>query len=138
VLVASNDSGNDATGNYVLILAHTPGAFVVPEGDEGGTLTSGVNHPGAITVGDLDQWTFTATAGETISLTISEVSANTAFVPWMRLRGPSGALVSGGNVANDVTAQINVTAQVTGTYTVVVASNDSGNDAAGDYEIRRN
>jgi hypothetical protein len=134
VLVASNDAGNDETGNYVLTLAHTPGAFIVPEGDEGGALTVG-DHPGTIALGDLDIWTFTATAGQSISLSITEVGTNSAFVPWIRLRGPSGALVSGGNQSGDVTAQINVTAPVTGTYTVVVASNDAGNDASGDYSL---
>ena len=48
VLVASNDSFNDATGSYRLTLAKAPGTFVVPAGDQGGAMTNGANHPGHI------------------------------------------------------------------------------------------
>src|SRR4029079_14870544 len=80
VVVGSADSGNTATGSYLLTAVHTPGAFVVSPGDEGGPLTNGGNHTGAIHLGDLDPWTLTATAGETIIANIGETGAHSAVV----------------------------------------------------------
>jgi hypothetical protein len=135
VIVSTADAGNDATGTYILTLAHTPGAFVVPADDQGGALTNGGNHSGTLHLGDLDSWTFSAAAGNRIVLNISEAGANTAFVPWIRLLGPTGVLV--GNNWGDLGAQVNVIAAATGTYTVVVSTADSGNDASGDYVLSR-
>jgi hypothetical protein len=131
VWVASADSGNDDTGDYQLTLARTPAAFVVPAGDQGGAMTNGENHPGTIHRADLDQWTFTANAGDAISVSIGEVGANSAFWPWIRLRAPNGAQL--GSNWGQLAAQLNVSATLTGTYTVVVASADSGNQEVGDY-----
>src|SRR5688572_13563004 len=133
VVVSTYDSGLDASGEYRLTLAHTPGTFTVPTGDEGGAMTSGANHPGRIHVGDLDQWSFTAVQGDAIFLSLAEVGTNTDYVPLIHLRAPNGALVnwSWGNV----TAQVHVQAPQTGTYTVVVSTYDSGLDASGEYRL---
>ena len=104
---------NQKGGSYRLTLAQTPGAFVVPAGDEGGALTTGVNHEGTIHVGDLDQWTFTAAVGETIALSLTETGVATDFLPWLRLRGPNGAQLA--SEAGVSTAHVNVTARAAGT-----------------------
>jgi hypothetical protein len=112
-----------ATGSYRLTLAHTPGAFVVPAGDEGGAMTNGANHAGVIHLGDLDQWTFTAAQGDAISVSIGEVfvgETDPGFNPWIRLRGPNGMQLD--TAQGPLTARIDVTAPLSGTYTVVVAS----------------
>ncbi|MDX1744472.1 MAG: Ig-like domain-containing protein, partial [Halobacteriales archaeon] len=134
VVVGTNDSGQDGTGDYQLTLAKVPGTFVVPSGDDGGALTNGENHTGSIHLGDLDQWTFEATAGDWISVNIGELADGTGFVPWIRLISPSGALVAGdfGSIAAQVTDQ---NAAETGTYTVVVGTNDSGREGTGDYQL---
>jgi uncharacterized repeat protein (TIGR01451 family) len=131
VLVASNDSGNNDTGSYQLTLARTPASFVVPDGDQGGAMTNGENHPGVLHRADLDLWSFTAVQGASISIAIGEVGDDTPFWPWIRVRGPDGATL--GNTWGAVAAQLALTAPATGTYTVVVASNDSGFDATGNY-----
>src|SRR5437762_1069570 len=64
VIVGTADAGNNATGSYLLTLAKAPGAFVTSAGDEGGPLTNGATQAGTIYLGDLDQWSFTATQGE--------------------------------------------------------------------------
>jgi hypothetical protein len=108
------------TGSYLLTLARAPGAFVVPEGDHGGPLTNGVNHPGSIHLGDLDMWTFTATQGDFVALSSSRVETFAgSFAPWIRLISPTGQVL--GNQQGTV-AQINLTIPVTGTYTVIVGS----------------
>ena len=50
-----------------------PEAFIVPAGDEGGPMTNGGNYAGTITLGDLDLWSLTATAGDNIVLRLGTV-----------------------------------------------------------------
>ena len=86
-------------------------------------MTNGANHAGKIHRGDLDQWSFTAAKDDAISVSIGEIlvgEVDPGFNPWIRLRGPDGATL--GSIQGALTAQINVTAPLTGTYTVVVAS----------------
>src|SRR5262245_51718195 len=51
-----------------------------------GPMANGENHTATISAaGEIDTWTFTANAGEYISLSIGEVGADSAFWPWIRL-----------------------------------------------------
>src|SRR5437899_1925140 len=72
VIVGTNDGfgRNEDTGSYLLTLAKGPGAFATSSGDEGGDLTNGATQAGTIYLGDLDQWSFTATQGDYIALSM--------------------------------------------------------------------
>ena len=97
-------------------------------------MTDGVNHAGAIYLGDLDMWSFTATQGQVITLSMSEVApVTTGFQPWIRLVSPTGVLL--GNSIGASAAQVVVTASTTGTYTVIVGTNDGfgRNNDSGSY-----
>ena len=134
VLVASFDSGFDGAGTYRLTLAKTQGASAVSEGDQGGPLTSGSIHDGEILPGDLDVWTITVDAGETIAAHIDEVTETDDFRPWIRLWAPDGAALA--STSGLLTADIGpLVAPVTGSYLVLVASFDSGFDGAGTYQL---
>lgn len=137
VLAATRDQDLNGTGDYMIRLAEAPSAFEVPADDEGGALTNGANHPGTIEVGDLDQWSFTATAGEFITLSMAEVDADSPLRPWLRLVSPTGEVVR--NVAGGVgpasVAQINMNVPVAGTYRVIAATLDQDLNGAGDYRI---
>lgn len=133
VVVSTNDAGNDATGNYVLTLAKGPGTVVISPGDEGGAMTDGANHTGHISVGDIDEWQFTANSGDAILLALGETSGTSTFTPWIRLVAPNGQLI--GNAWNVAAAQLQVNATQTGTYSVVVGTNDAGFDETGDYVL---
>src|SRR5213594_5219488 len=75
VIVGSYLSGYfDGTGSYLLTLAQGPGAVVVSNGDEGGPMTDGATYAGTIYQGDFDTWTFTATQGDYIALSMGAVS----------------------------------------------------------------
>ncbi|MCC7180517.1 MAG: cadherin-like domain-containing protein, partial [Acidobacteria bacterium] len=137
VLVGTGDVGLDSTGDYRLTLAKTPGPFVVPDGDQGGAMSAGVNHPGAIHLGDLDMWTFCAAQGAALSISMSEIlpsGPDPGFNPWIRLRAPSGQQL--GSTSGSLVAQLNITASVTGLFTVLAGTGDVGSDAQGQYEIR--
>src|SRR5262249_44455538 len=126
-------TGLDASGAYSLTLAHAPGAFVVPAGDEGGPLTNGGNHAGTIRVGALDMWSFSATQGAYIAWSAAEPDGYTGLVPRLRLIASNGTLLTA--TAGALVAQINISAPQTGTYTVIVGTFDTGLDASGNYAL---
>ncbi len=132
VIVLSNDAQGDDTGSYILRLAKAPGGFAVPTGDEGGALTNS-NRSGVIDRGDIDQWSCTAAAGGLLAITIAETGADTAFVPYIRLIGPTGAFLAHGWGAT--TGAINVTVPQTGEYRLLVMSNDAGGAGEGAYTL---
>jgi len=137
-----NDSGNlsfDGTGAYRLYFAHFPGAFVVPSGDEGGSLT-GVDALGTIQLGDLDLWRFIACKGDNITLTMDQLSTTNTFNPGLRLYGPDGVLIADSGINNSTTnAQIAVTAPSSGSFTVLVGdSHNAFYGGTGTYRLSSN
>ena len=129
VLVANREDWyvQASPGSYVLTLAKTPGPYSVSPGDEGGPMTNGADHAGVVPIGDLDPWTFQAAANDSITVSLGEVlvsGPDPNFVPWLRLRGPDGALL--GDDWGSNAAQIAVRAPLAGTYTVLVANRESG------------
>src|SRR5207249_3778542 len=137
VIVGTNDGfgRNEDTGSYLLTLAKGPGAFVTSAGDEGGPLTNGATQAGTIYLGDLDQWSFTATQGDYIALSMGEVAPVSAgFRPWIRLVSPTGVLLATSS-AGASAVQVATNAPTTGTYTVIVGTNDGfgRNEDTGSY-----
>jgi hypothetical protein len=129
-----DDAGTDGTGTYQLFLFKAPGDFVVPSGDDGGALVNGENHQGTVHLGDLDIWSFTASTGNSILLTIGELTDDAVgggFFPEIRLYNPDGSLATStfGNTA----ASLAHTATQTGRYLVVI--DDAGTDGTGTYEL---
>ena len=97
-------------------------------------MTNGATNAGSIYQGDFDTWTFTATQGDYIALSVgTETQATAHFDPWIRLVSPTGVLL-GNSSTGAATAQITVTAPTSGTYTVIVGSYLSGFfDGTGGY-----
>ena len=105
------------TGSYVLHYFKTPGAYIVPAGDEGGLMTNGGDYAGTITLADIDPWSFNANAGDNLVLRLG----STGFEGTMTLYGPDGSVLStsGGNGTDWI---INYRATNSGTFTVLVSS----------------
>ncbi|MEP7345447.1 MAG: hypothetical protein ABI877_09270, partial [Gemmatimonadaceae bacterium] len=133
VIITTNDPGNDATGSYTLTLAKGPGTFTISPGDQGGAATNGGNNIGSIFVGDLDVWTFTANQGLPFAVNIGEVTGSANFTPWIRVLSPNGAFI--GNSSGVAAAQFSAIAPLTGQYTIIISTNDAGNDDTGDYRL---
>ena len=128
VLMTDTDYGGFiGTGTYRLYFAQLPGTFVVPPGDEGGSLASGGNYDGTIQLGDLDLWSFTANAGDRVVLRGAALTSTNAFEPWLRIYGPNGVLIldSGINSSVDV-EELDLTATNSGTFTVLMTDTDYG------------
>src|SRR5213082_1549220 len=126
----------DGTGSYLLTLSQGPGAVEVSTGDEGGPMTNGATNAGSIYQGDFDTWTFTATQGDYIALSVGTVTQATAhFAPWIRLVSPSGALL-GNSSTQTGASNVAATAPTSGTYTVIIGSYLSGfYDGTGSYRL---
>jgi len=91
VVISDGSTYDNHTGDYRLTLAKTGSPIVVSPGDEGGPMTNGVMHTGAISVGDLDVWSFTAQAGEALVVRAGIITGSGNLYPWVRLYGPDGA-----------------------------------------------
>src|SRR5437667_222397 len=101
--VLDSDSQNlfyGGTGAYRLYFAQFPGAFVVPAGDEGGALASGSNYDGTIQLGDLDLWSFAASAGDRVVVRVGAFTTTNNFNPWLRIYGPNGVLIADSGINN--------------------------------------
>jgi hypothetical protein len=111
-------------GSYTLSLASPPDPFTTAAGDQGGLLPNGAQTSGQIDVGDLDLWSFPASAGDSIILRMGATGLN----PQIRLYGPTGLLV--GSAANTGSGgrdtELSLTATNSGTFTVVVSSYYAG------------
>src|SRR5205807_2468922 len=102
-----------------------------------GSLVNGRTYSGTISApGDLDTWTFTATQGDYIALSVGTVTQTTAhFAPWIRLVSPTGVLL-GNSSTQTGASNIAATAPTSGTYTVIIGSYLGGfYDGTGSYRL---
>lgn len=126
VVVYDYSNGYAGSGDYELLYARAPGSA------EGGALTVGATVAETIDLGDLDTYTFTATAGDKPRVTVTDLGAGT-FTPRVVVYGPTGTIVA--NVVHADVAAPTFTAAVSGTYTVVVYDSSSSFEATGDYSL---
>src|SRR5437870_1102044 len=98
-------------------------------------MTNGATNPGSIYQDDFDTWTFTATQGDYIALSMGAVTPVSAhFAPWMRLVSPTRVLLATRFPYTTLFRSIAATAPTSGTYTVIVGSYLSGfYDGTGSY-----
>jgi P pilus assembly chaperone PapD len=107
-------------GSYALNLAQIPGTFVISPGNSGGPMTNGAQQSGNLALGDLDMWSFTGAASNTLLLRVG----STGFNPEIRLFGPNGTLVDNVANANGGGDDVELSLQLTnsGAFTVVISS----------------
>lgn len=131
VVVRDDSSGFDATGAYDIFFAKAPGA------NENGVLTNGGKVSENIELGDIDSYTFQASAGETVYIRAADTETtefvNSVFSPGITLLDPIGQEVRFARGA--LVASIAESLLVSGTYTVVVRDDSSGFDATGAYAL---
>ena len=126
LLISDGSSSEARTGGYDIQLARIPGV------NEHGALINGGIRSEALTVGDLDTFTFNVVAGESIVLTTTRTSGD--FGPYMRLYSPSGSLVDSDYEFN--VASISRSISVSGTYTLLISDGSSSEAQTGGYDIQ--
>ena len=133
VLVADGNSGQVGTGLYRLTLAKTGEPVSVSSGDEGGLMVNGTMHTGSISYGDLDVWSFNASAGENLMIRLGDLNGTNIFYPWVRLFSPNGVLLR--SDYGPYAAESAVRATNSGTFTVVVGDGNVGLLGIGPYRL---
>lgn len=126
VVVLDGNSLHHGTGAYTLEFVRAPGA------NEGGALPSGGVLRGRIDLGDLDSYTFTASAGEGFQVRVADLALG-GFYPQLSLYAPNGSFLS--YDSSGAVAALSGTAAWTGTYTVVVSDGNSLRAGSGDYDL---
>jgi uncharacterized repeat protein (TIGR01451 family) len=121
-------------GGYRVTLAKSPGAFVVPPGDEGGALVNNVSQNATNIVAELDMWNFCANTGNNILVQITKLAnLSGTYTPQIRLFGPDGTLLN--SAANPTVATISRTVTNSGEFRVVVGDGTANLNAAGTYSL---
>ncbi len=121
--------GPNATGTYDLYFVRVPGA------NEHGELVSGAKRTETIDLGDVDTYTFSGSAGETVHVRVANI-ARSRFTPALRVYGPSGALVR--TVAGYDVSALDLSLTESGTYTVAIMDGNGGvpgPNATGTYDL---
>ena len=127
LLVSSFLRGNE--GSYALHFFDLQNNFTVQEDDEGGPLVTGANHPGLITIGDEDTWTFQAEINDVIYLTAGKLTGDINFSPRIELYGPNGNLLDSADAS-----LLSHTSTTSAQYTVLLGSSLIGFE--GTYNLR--
>jgi hypothetical protein len=126
IVVSDGTSDKSQVGGYLIHFALVPGA------NEGGVLVNGEARLGAIDLGDIDSYTFSANIGETVNLRIADTGKNN-FYPLIALYGPNGAYIDSGH-GYDVGA-IAYTVKTKGVHTVLVSDGTSDKSQSGNYKL---
>ena len=127
--------GENGTGTYELSLAQAPEPFIVSPGYQGGPMTNGGAYSGTIPIGDQQMWSFTANAGDNISVRLG----SSGFYGRLLLYGPNGALVA--SAQDGYTDNlIGYMATNSGTFTVLVSADyapgySGGENGTGTYVL---
>jgi FG-GAP-like repeat len=130
VVITSYIAGG--AGTYELYFAKAPSTFVVPPGDDGGSLINAGSKIGTINLGDLDLWSFVAYSGQTVSLRCGKLTDdNGLFGINIGVYNPDGSPAAGGRNFTD--ASVVFTARQSGTYLVVINSYIAG--GTGTYQL---
>jgi len=131
VLIRDDSGGGDETGTYDLYFAKAPGA------NDDGVLPNGGRKSDQIDLGDIDSYTFTANAGETIYLRAADTETtefvSSPFSPEITLLSPSGSVLE--TARGTLVASIGETLIESGTFTVIVQDDSGGLDGVGTYDI---
>jgi hypothetical protein len=134
VTVSDGSSTHNQTGDYRLSMAK-PGAAVGTGTSSGGGLTNGLATTGSISQGDLNVWTITANAGETLIARMGELVASSSLTPYLRLYGPDGVLITQYG-ASSTAAEVATRATNSGTFTLVAGDNTPSFSGNGTYRLK--
>ncbi len=106
--------------------------MTISSADEGGTLINGATYLATLDVGDVDAWTFWADTGENILVRAGETATGN-LVPWLRLFGPDGVLLS--TDFNAAAAEVVTRATNSGVFTVIIGDGSNARGQTGNYRL---
>ena len=125
------DSQGTHTGAYAVTLINNHGALTSTEDANGGAIAHGDVKSGSIPLGDLDAYSFTGSAGDTVTLVMTRANGRRSLI---ELHRPSGTVLVVNEGLDGVVA---ITAQALdedGSYLVLCRDSQFGN-WFGDYTL---
>jgi uncharacterized repeat protein (TIGR01451 family) len=131
-ILAREKDGFDA-GDYGLSLVKIPGTVTVND-PNGGSINPGEYKKGIIEPGDMDSYTFTASAGDSITILMSQSSQvynyDEIFEPLVELYAPDGTAVDANSGSDSATIQ---SARVPQSGTCFIIAREKDGSDVGDY-----
>jgi hypothetical protein len=110
----------EESSDYTISLAKVPSTTqAVDSNGDGGAMKSGETRSGTISTGELDVYTFAATAGNSLVVSMGEEDPWNPRYPLLELYGPDGKRLASGE--GDNSTRVSVGAPASGTYTVVTS-----------------
>ena len=106
---------NLGSGDYRLRFVKAPGTQAQDDAD-GGPISSGGRSDARIDLGDLDVYTASLSAGDSVVSSVVERNGDLPFNPRLRVYSPGGPLVSGAADSSSIGTELAFTASTTGTY----------------------
>ena len=133
-------SGSRAPAATTWNWPRSPAVQAVDPNGDGGTIASGQTRSGSINrLGNMDIYTFAASAGNSFEATLADSDAASQFEPQLQLFGPDGTLLknslSSGTDTSISTGVYTVPATGPGTYTLVVQNDSVGVPSTGGYNL---
>jgi len=133
VVAGDGNAALNGTGNYRISLAKTGSELTISPNDEGGPLVNGTSYIAFIETGDIDAWSFQANAGDNILARVGEMDPASPLLPWVRLYGPTGILLSQDFRA--AAAEVSTRATNGGTFLIVVGDGNANLAGTGRYRL---
>jgi hypothetical protein len=132
------DYFGNATGAYNVELAVAPATQKTDSNGDGGPIVNTQTKAGNINrFGDIDVFTFTATAGDQFDVTFGDASAASGLHPYLQIFNPAGArIINDGTPATNtsVSGIYHIPTGGTGTYTIV--AQDYFGNSTGAYNMQ--
>jgi len=128
----------NGTGAYDVELAVAPSTQATDSNGDGGVIKSGQTKAGTINrFGDIDVFTFSASAGNTFDISLGDATSGSSVRPYLQVFNPSGTRVinnATSATATSVDGIFTVPAGAGGTYTAIV-QDFIGNSTGGAYDL---
>lgn len=136
VVLSGANNGAQGVGDYRINMVKTGDPLVTAPGDEGGIMTNGYMYTGQIDLGDIDAWTVSANAGDTIIVRMGNQATTNTLDPYLRIYGPDGTLLQNVGDYGYLVEEASVRATTNGTYLVTLAGANGIVGGTGTYRIK--
>ena len=134
--------GNATGGAYDVELAVAPATQAADSNGDGGPIVKTQTIAGNINrTGDIDTYTFSATAGDNFQVTFADASPASGVRPYLQIFNPAGVrITNAAQTVNNTSEQGNYAVPVggTGTYTIVVQDYYGNGTGAYNLELTGN
>ncbi len=128
-VMAMNSTTSTGVYDYALYTTKVSREFRVPLGDQGGVLANGVAAPGSLPTADMDIYSISVSAGDSLNILLQDADNSGHFNPYFQVFRKDASLLAQASAGR--TAQIDVNARANEALTIVVMN---GTRSTGSYD----